>query len=80
MIRWSKDFAKEQTVRVKLMRAGGLLRVSPEDRQRKGAGEKGQGGMVARAVENAEKWTPHRRGVSSQHLKLPDGGSFAGHV
>ena len=57
------------------MRAGGLLRVSPEDRHWKGAGEKGQGGKVAGAVGNAEKWTPHRRG-----LKLPDGGSFAGHV
>lgn len=49
------------------MRAGGLLRVSPEDRQRKGAGEKGQGGMVPGAVGNAEKWTPNRRG-----FKLPD--------
>lgn len=47
------------------MRAGGLLRVSPEDRQRKGAGEKGQGGVVAGAVGNAEKRTSHHRGVSS---------------
>lgn len=42
-------------MRVEPMRAGGLLRVIPEDQQRKGAGEKGQGGMVAGAVKNAEK-------------------------
>lgn len=62
------------------MRTSGLLRVIPEDRQSKGAGEKGQGGTVAGAVGNAEKWTPHHRGVSSQQLKLPDCGPFAGHV
>lgn len=80
MIRWSTDFAKEQTVRVEPMRAGGLLRVSPADRQRKGPGGKGTGVTVAGAVGNAEKWTPHHRGVRSQHLKLPDGGPFPGHV
>lgn len=44
------------------MGAGGLLRVSPKEQERKGVGKKGQGGMVTEAVSCREvDPTPQRR-------------------